>query len=449
MEKEEKDILDKLFQSKLHDFEVETDPSDWEAISRRLDKSKSIPFHKALYYWAAAAVIALLILTGGIYLYNHADEEQTMTEIANKYTQNTNPLMTEQQEQPITVVQKKEKTTNVIASAAIVSAVRPTMATTANPIESISPKGDEKEIASNKTENIQPEERKNITSNTVETKSQTEESEGNTRFNAQPSSNSFNRNAVKLEKGKNKKKHIKRWGFGMGGGSLSTEFNSISSFGDMTANYANMNDIPLRLNNISSYQAADRDVNSSYLQNFSLMNINSFSAKTNVHHKRPISFGVGISYMLNNRLYLLSGLNYSYLSSSWETNNDYNIKTTQKLHFLGVPLSVSYKIAEWHHLNFYTAAGGMAEINVAGKLSSKLYDIEKGTEENSSKNIRMKPWQWSINGRIGVSYPLWRFLSIYTEAGIGYYFDNGSEIETIHNEKPFDVSLQAGFRLGF
>jgi len=61
----------------------------------------------------------------------------------------------------------------------------------------------------------------------------------------------------------------------------------------------------------------------------------------------------------------------------------------------------------------------------------------------------MKPWQWSINGRIGVSYPLWNFLSIYTEAGIGYYFDNGSEIETIHNEKPFDAALQAGFRLGF
>lgn len=54
MENEEKDILDKLFQSKLHDFEVETDPSDWEAISRRLDKGKSIPFHKAIFYWAVA-----------------------------------------------------------------------------------------------------------------------------------------------------------------------------------------------------------------------------------------------------------------------------------------------------------------------------------------------------------------------------------------------------------
>ena len=254
---------------------------------------------------------------------------------------------------------------------------------------------------------------------------------------------------AKIINEKSKKKRIKRWGFGMGAGSLSTEFSSISSFGDMASNYANMDAIPLQLINISSYQKVDKDINSSYLQNFTLNNFNSFAAKTNVHHKRPISFGIGISYMLNKRLYLLSGLNYTYLSSSWEANDDYNIKTTQKLHFLGVPLSVSYKIAEWHNLNFYAAAGGMTEMNIAGKLSSTLHNTEKGTEESSSKNIRMKPWQWSINGRIGVSYPLWRFISVYTEAGVGYYFDNGSEIETIHNEKPFDVTLQAGFRLGF
>ena len=30
-----------------------------------------------------------------------------------------------------------------------------------------------------------------------------------------------------------------------------------------------------------------------------------------------------------------------------------------------------------------------------------------------------------------------------------YYFDNGSDIETIHSEKPFNVSLQFGFRFGF
>ncbi len=444
MENEEKDILDKLFQSKLHDFEAETDPSDWEAISRRLDKGKSIPFHKAIFYWAVAATIALLILTGGIYLYNHGHKQQALANIE-EYTQKTEQLLSEQQELPVTVIKENKKISNVIASAAITSTTKADAVIPANPTASMSEET-EKKTVSNEVENIQSKEIKDISSEITETKTQTEESENDkSSLNVQTAKSS----PAKIINEKSKKKRIKRWGFGMGAGSLSTEFSSISSFGDMASNYANMDAIPLQLINISSYQKVDKDINSSYLQNFTLNNFNSFAAKTNVHHKRPISFGIGISYMLNKRLYLLSGLNYTYLSSSWEANDDYNIKTTQKLHFLGVPLSVSYKIAEWHNLNFYAAAGGMTEMNIAGKLSSTLHNTEKGTEESSSKNIRMKPWQWSINGRIGVSYPLWRFISVYTEAGVGYYFDNGSEIETIHNEKPFDVTLQAGFRLGF
>ena len=43
----------------------------------------------------------------------------------------------------------------------------------------------------------------------------------------------------------------------------------------------------------------------------------------------------------------------------------------------------------------------------------------------------------------------YRFVSAFAEVGASYYFDNGSEIETIHSEKPFNMSLQFGFRFGF
>jgi len=444
MDKEEKNIIDKLFQSKLYDFETETDPSDWNSISRRLDKNKSVPFHKIIYYWVAAAVITLLILTGGLYLYNHGNKQQTLAKDINEYIQKEEQLFTEKQKTTVTVISKNKNISSSIASVTTVLATKPVTNISAYPIEIMDKESEEAKAII--TEGVQSKEIKKTSPDSVKTKSQTEVKKGEYPYNGQ----TFNSlNTEKMSQRGNRRKAIKRWGIGMGGGSLSTEFNSITSFGNMATNYAYMDNIPFGLSNVSSYQTADRDINSSYLQNFTLKNINSFAAKTNIHHNRPISFGVGISYMLNNRFYLLSGINYSYLSSSWEANDDYHIKTTQKLHFLGVPLSISYKIAEWHRLNFYTAAGGMAEINIAGKLCSKLQNTEKGTEESSSKSIRMKPWQWSINGRIGVSYPLWNFLSIYTEAGIGYYFDNGSEIETIHNEKPFDAALQAGFRLGF
>ena len=165
-------------------------------------------------------------------------------------------------------------------------------------------------------------------------------------------------------------------------------------------------------------------------------------------HKTPVSVGMSVSYSLNNRFALVTGLNYSLLSSSWETTDTYHNKTSQKLHFIGVPLSLSYKIAEWKRFQVYAAAGVMTEVNVSGKLVTKKY-MHKELYEKESEHIRMKEWMWSVNARAGVSYPLLRFVSLYAEVGADYYFDNGSSIETVRSEKPFNVNLQAGFRLGF
>ena len=111
-------------------------------------------------------------------------------------------------------------------------------------------------------------------------------------------------------------------------------------------------------------------------------------------------------------------------------------------------MSLSYKIAEWIRFQVYAAAGVMTEVNVSGKLVTKKY-MHKELYEKESEHIRMKEWMWSVNARAGASYPLLRFLSVYAEVGAGYYFDNGSDIETIRSEKPFKVNLQACFRVGF
>ena len=38
---------------------------------------------------------------------------------------------------------------------------------------------------------------------------------------------------------------------------------------------------------------------------------------------------------------------------------------------------------------------------------------------------------------------------LFAEVGGAYYFDNGSVIETIYAEKPFNLNLQVGLRFGF
>ena len=194
--------------------------------------------------------------------------------------------------------------------------------------------------------------------------------------------------------------------------------------------------------------------NSASLRNDRLQSMNDLGAqvmnlpKTDIHHKTPIGLGLSVSKQLSERFFLLMGLNYSYLRSSWSTNGTYHTETDQRLHFIGLPLSVAYRIAQWDRLSLYATAGGMAEVNVAGKQHIELFSddisIMKQTE-----HVRMKEWLWSVNGKIGLSYPVVRFVSAFAEVGASYYFDNGSAIETIHSEKPFNVSFNVGLRFGF
>jgi hypothetical protein len=61
----------------------------------------------------------------------------------------------------------------------------------------------------------------------------------------------------------------------------------------------------------------------------------------------------------------------------------------------------------------------------------------------------MKEWQWSVNARTGVSYPIVRFAHAFAEVGAAYYFSNGSRIETVYSDKAFNLSPRVGIRFGF
>ena len=69
MKDKERDSLDDLFRSKLYDLEADTSPEDWESIAGRLPDVERRPIflRHTFRYWAAAAVLALLISLGGIY----------------------------------------------------------------------------------------------------------------------------------------------------------------------------------------------------------------------------------------------------------------------------------------------------------------------------------------------------------------------------------------------
>lgn len=418
MEKE-RDTIDDLFRSKLQDFEVDTMPGDWEAIADRLPGKAPVPFRRTLRYWAAAAVISLLMITSSVYLFR---SEKEATPIAAKIEQETKKIETElakETEPSVTQIQPVEEQITATPVARVQQPVKHEIykatVTVADTEPAVISSDDDME------ENAEVIIHSDDTA-VVETEDVVQD---HPKVGSADESRSLIADAAPVGK-KEKNVSTRRWGFGMGGGSV-------------TAGTSN---------SLNTYALKNTSLTDQELLFLNAANFESSLPRTNVKHKTPVSVGMSISYSLNNRFALVTGLNYSLLSSSWETTASYHNKTSQKLHFIGIPLSLSYKIAEWNRFQVYAAAGIMTEVNVAGKLVTNKY-MHKELYGKESEHIRMKEWLWSVNARAGVSYPLLRFLSLYAEVGANYYFDNGSTIETVRSEKPFNVNLQAGFRFGF
>ena len=168
---------------------------------------------------------------------------------------------------------------------------------------------------------------------------------------------------------------------------------------------------------------------------------------TKVDHKHPIKAGLSIRYQLNDKFGIESGVTYTYLSSSLTSGTAKNMyETEQSLQYIGIPLNVNYNIWDNKQLNFYVSAGGLVEKNIAGK-SHTNYIINNQIELSEHNKVKESPLQLSVNSSLGLQVNVLPKLGVFIEPGVGYYFNNGSDIETIYKEKPFNFNLKIGIRV--
>ena len=162
-------------------------------------------------------------------------------------------------------------------------------------------------------------------------------------------------------------------------------------------------------------------------------------------HHLPVKLGLSIRYELNERWNLQSGLVYSYLASDLEEykyEGTYIIK--QKLHYLGIPLQVGYRIWENKWFRSYLTAGGQVETLVSGKAS--IRHSKDGRTKTSTQNVSDNHLQFSTLASIGIEYAIRKEFSLYAEPGVHYYFKNGNKLQTYYNENPLNINLTIGFR---
>lgn len=172
-------------------------------------------------------------------------------------------------------------------------------------------------------------------------------------------------------------------------------------------------------------------------------------ADRRVRHRLPVHAGVSIAYRINDRVSVETGIAYSYLSADIHEGSDsYYFAGEQSLHYVGIPVGVRIRAMSWKNFDIYVGAGFEADKCVSGTLK-KSYVINGQTRDDGHESISIRPLQWSVNAGAGVQYNISSMVGIYAEPGLSYYFDNGSNIETIYSEKPLNFNLNIGLRVSF
>ena len=154
-------------------------------------------------------------------------------------------------------------------------------------------------------------------------------------------------------------------------------------------------------------------------------------------HHQPISVGMQVGFHLLPKLKLSTGLVYTKASSDFISGvSDTRTVSTQDLHYIGVPLNLSYSVWEYKGLHTYVTAGGEGAVNIKNHTET----------DGEVKERKRDKIQWSTNASVGIQYDFIPQLGVYVEPGMKYYFDNGSQIENIFKDKKLNFNIQFGLR---
>lgn len=169
-------------------------------------------------------------------------------------------------------------------------------------------------------------------------------------------------------------------------------------------------------------------------------------------HKIPVKVGLTARYNITGRLGVETGLTYSILSSSVKIGNSETGKNwstgSQTLHYLGIPLNISFNILDSRYVNVYVTGGGMMEKSISGSIKTDEY-VDGKFDRALTTNISPKGLQWSVNAAAGIQANILPQLGFFVEPGVSHHFKNGSRVRSIYTDKPTDFSLGFGLRYSF
>jgi len=164
------------------------------------------------------------------------------------------------------------------------------------------------------------------------------------------------------------------------------------------------------------------------------------------HHDRPVTFGLSVQKTFSERWSLETGVQYSLLSSRFSMGeNGYNVRSRQRIHYLGLPLRMSCRWMEHKRFAAYSSAGAVMHIPVYGTLHTSY--LVNWQSCHSTYSRLAPPLQWQLGVAVGVQYRLSPRCSLFAEPTFNWFIPMGSEIHTAWTERPVMVTCPLGIRL--
>jgi RNA polymerase sigma-70 factor (ECF subfamily) len=167
-------------------------------------------------------------------------------------------------------------------------------------------------------------------------------------------------------------------------------------------------------------------------------------------HERPLTLQLSLSRQLNSHWSLATGLSYTRMKSTFESGNENTIiYRTQRLHYLGIPLKLGYRVVGGNRWNLYTTGGVQLDIPVSARLTTQYIYGGSYAPIGNSPDIDATisaPWQWSVGVGIGAQYQIVPHLNVYLEPSLNYFIPTSTDVESYRTEHPFDLSIPFGLR---
>ena len=170
-------------------------------------------------------------------------------------------------------------------------------------------------------------------------------------------------------------------------------------------------------------------------------------------HNIPVSIGMSIGIpLIQNQLYFNTGLKYTYLYSVSTTIDRETSKAIsadeQNLHYIGIPLGLSYQFVEKGIFRAYLSASATLEKGIS-KVTRHINYMTSSYESNFTESIDGFATSFAVGGGVGVK--IVRSLEFYLEPEFSWFIFSKKypQPESRITQNPINIGVTGGLRWNF